>query len=218
MLPMMKRPWISVNFAISADGKIAPVTRKPSGWTSEADHMRLLELRRGANALLAGKGTVVADRMTMTVPNQDIQPLRCIVTHQGDIPQDLPLFSKEGGPIYVCVTGEKSPVIPGATVCQMSLAAFLHHLATEHGVKRLHCEGGGQLVAELTTMDAIDEFHLTIAGHTIFGGKNAPTVTGVPGPWLGDTKKFELHEFSPQPETGECFLTYRRVSEHSVMA
>lgn len=79
-------------------------------------------------------------------------------------------------------------------------------------MERLHCEGGGSLIRSLAELDAIDEFHLTWAGHTLFGGKAAPTPTGVPGAFLPASLKFELSAFEPTSE-GECFLSYRRIRD-----
>jgi riboflavin biosynthesis pyrimidine reductase len=204
----MEKPWISVNFAISADGKISSVGKRPSGWTSPADHARLLELRATADAILVGKGTLVADRMTMTVPGKTVQPLRCIVSRSGSLDPGLPVFQKEGGAIHLCVTGDRPVDVPGATVHHSSLEDFLTSLATTHGVRQLHCEGGGELVRTLAELDAIDEFHLTLAGHTLFGGLAAPTVTGIPAKFLPRSVDFEISHFEPQG--GECFLSYRR--------
>jgi hypothetical protein len=79
----MPRPWISTNLAISLDGKISSAAFHPSGWTSREDHARLHELRRPADALLVGRGTLVADRMALTVPGKAVQPLRCVVSTTG---------------------------------------------------------------------------------------------------------------------------------------
>lgn len=206
----MEKPWISVNFAISADGKISPAEKLPSGWTSEADHQRLLELRAGADALLAGKGTLEADRMTMTVPGTGKQPLRCIVSRSGSLDPEHPIFRTAGGQIHLCVTGDREVNLPGVVLHHQPLAGFLSTLSTGLGVKRLHCEGGGELVRELMELDAIDEFHLTVAGHTLFGGANAPTVTGIPSGFPERSLGFEITRFEPVAGTGECFLSYRR--------
>ncbi|MBK1816905.1 RibD family protein [Luteolibacter yonseiensis] len=197
-----------MNFAISADGKISSTGKRPSGWTSPADHTRLLALRSTADAILVGKGTLVADRMTMTVPGKTVQPLRCIVTRGGSLDPDLPVFQKPGGAIHLCVTGDRAGEIPGATAHHTTLPAFLGTLATDLGVKHLHCEGGGELVRALAELDAIDEFHLTLAGHTLFGGLSAPTVTGIPSEFLPRSLDFEINHF--EPRDGECFLSYRR--------
>ncbi len=202
----MKFPELSLNLALSADGKISSVARRPSGWTSKADHARLLDLRKGADALLVGRGTLEADRMTMKAPGD---PWRCVVSRGGGFDPAHPLFHTPGGPVHLLVTDGVAPEIPGVTVHSASLAAFLETLAAG-GIRRVHCEGGGQLVFALAGLDAIDAIHLTWAGHTLFGGREAPTLSGVPGDFLPATREYELTAFEPRPESGECFLSYRR--------
>lgn len=205
----MTFPQISINLALSADGKISSVARRPSGWTSKEDHARLLELRKGADALLVGRGTLDADRMTMKAPGD---PWRCVVSRSGRFDPAHPLFHSSGGPVHLLVTAGEPPEIAGATVHAGSLAGFLETLAAG-GIRRVHCEGGGELVFALAELDAIDEIHLTLAGHTLFGGRAAPTLSGVLGGFLPATREYELTGFEPHPETGECFLSYRRKAQ-----
>jgi 2,5-diamino-6-(ribosylamino)-4(3H)-pyrimidinone 5'-phosphate reductase len=208
----MRRPWISTNLAISADGKISSAQRHPSGWTSREDHARLLKLRESADALMVGRGTLEADRMTMAVPGKALQPLRCIVSRTGNIAADHPLFQNPGGPIHLLITGEpRHATLPGVTIQRGTLAGFLENLTSQYGVKHLHCEGGGTLIRSLAEINAIDEFHLTLAGHTLFGGADAPTATGVPADFLPRSINFALRHFEPRLDLGECYLTYRRV-------
>ena len=96
------------------------------------------------------------------------------------------------------------------TIHRKTLGEFLEILADESGVKHLHCEGGGQLIRALAELDVIDEFHLTLAGHTIFGGLGASTATGVDGDFLPKSIDFQISHFEPRPELGECFLSYVR--------
>lgn len=203
----MIRPTVSINFAISADGKITSSWGRPSGWTSAADHDRLRQLREGADALIVGRGTLEADRMTMLSPRN---PLRCVVSRRGEFDPAHPLFHTPGGPIHLLGTESPPAAIPGTTAHCGHLPDFLEALHRELKVRRLHCEGGGQLVRELAALDAIDEVHLTWAGHTLFGGRETPGITGAPG-FLGHASiNFELIHFEPQAAPGECFLSYRR--------
>jgi 2,5-diamino-6-(ribosylamino)-4(3H)-pyrimidinone 5'-phosphate reductase len=211
----MRRPRISTNLAISADGKITSVAGRSADWTSHEDFLRLVELRQNADALLIGRGTLAADRMTMTLPDSDRQPLRCIVSGSGALDPDHPIFSKPGGDIHLLVTGDP-PAGPSPTVAERltvhhgTLAAFLETLARDHAVSRLHCEGGGQLICALAALDLIDDFHLTLAAHTLFGGREARTATGVPGDFLPESLAFDISHFEPQAAEGECFVTYTR--------
>ena len=206
----MARPRISTNLAISADGKISSDPPRPSGWTSRADHARLLELRGNADALLVGRGTLESDCMTLTVPGKAVQPLRCIVSRAGKLDPAHPIFGKEGGAIHLLVTGDSAVHAPdGVTVHRGALGDFLEELGGKWQVGHLHCEGGGQLIHELAALDVIDEFHLTLAGHTLFGGRGASTATGLPAEFLPHSGRFELSHF--QPLAGECFLSYTRL-------
>jgi riboflavin biosynthesis pyrimidine reductase len=205
-------PHVSVNFAITADGKISGVARQPSGWTSAEDFARLIELRKPADALLVGRGTLTTDRMTLTIPDAPRQPLRCVVSRRGILAADLPIFSREGGAIHLLMTGDAEPDVPdGVTVHRGGLRVFLEMLERDHYVRHIHCEGGGELVKTLADDDLIDEIHLTWAGHTLFGGRDAPTITGVPGDFLSASRAFELTHFEPRADTGECFLTWSRI-------
>lgn len=207
----MPRPRISTNLAISADGKISSIPPRPSGWTSREDHSRLLELRNNVDAILVGRGTLESDRMTLTVPGKSIQPLRCIISRTGELDPGHPVFAKAGGDIHLLVTGVfTGREIPGVTIHRQTLAEFLETLGTKYGVERLHCEGGGQLIRALAELDVIDEFHITLAGHTIFGGLAASTATGAPGEFLPKSVDFEIRHVEARPELGECFLSYAR--------
>ena len=206
----MLRPWISTNLAISIDGKITSTRNQPSGWTSRADHQRLLMLRQSADALVVGRGTLIADRMSLTVPGKQV--LRCVVSSGKEaIPDEHPLFTTPGGPVMLVTTGKAhKPLPPNVLHFRGDLKLWFESLVLNHQIKRLHCEGGGGLIRSLAAMGAIDEFHLTLAGHTLFGGLGAATATGLAGDLLPSSLQFELTHFEPSEETGECFLSYLR--------
>ena len=161
---------------------------------------------------MVGHGTLKSDRMTLTVPVLERQPLRCVISRHGEIDPAHPIFAKPGGAIHILATGGLTDHRnPCATCHQGGLPSFLETLAVTHGVRHLHCEGGGQLIATLAALDFIDEFHATLAGHTLFGGQEAPTATGKAGSWLPESRRFEITAFEPHPATGECFVSWRRL-------
>jgi 2,5-diamino-6-(ribosylamino)-4(3H)-pyrimidinone 5'-phosphate reductase len=213
------RPHVALNLAISADGKISTRAGIPSGWTSREDFERFLRLRLDADALLVGRGTLEADRMGLTIPPELApvrQPLRCVASRTGAFNPDQKLFNTPGGAIHLLVSEPASGFDRvfwegrGAKVHHRSLGEFLVELRRDHGVERVVCEGGGALVRALAQMDAIDEVHLTWAGHTLFGGGQAPTLGGLAGGHLVRSLGFELAGFEPSESAGECYLTYRR--------
>ena len=214
----MTRPTVLINFAITADGKISTVNRDPAQFTSAQDLQRLLEIRKRADALLVGRGTLEADNMSMAIPPElkpSHQPLRCIASRMGDFDLGHRVFHTSGGAIHLLATTAPGNYDPapyqaiGAAVHRCSLAEFLELLVEDHQVETLLCEGGGTLVRSLVELDALDEVHLTWAGHTILGGAEAPTITGPLGDHLPASLEFELTHFEPL-DNGECFLSYRR--------
>jgi riboflavin biosynthesis pyrimidine reductase len=207
------KPHISLNLALSADGKISDPHSRPSGWTSPIDHDRLLLLRRDKDALLVGRRTWLADRMTMRIPDSIHQPLRCLVTRHGSLDPLHPLFHTPGGEIHVLCT-ESLPTPPHPQNVHFhsgSLDSFLTTLHDSLHVQTLHCEGGGFLVRELLRINAVDTLHLTLAGHTLFSGMTSPTLTGIPNlEFLPSSTHLTLESFEPLTASNECFLTYRR--------
>jgi 2,5-diamino-6-(ribosylamino)-4(3H)-pyrimidinone 5'-phosphate reductase len=214
---MHKFPRITANFAISADGKISDETNRPSGWTSREDHARLNELRRGADAIMVGRRTLLADRMTLRVRNQDWQPLRCVVTNGGDLTGDEPIFHQPGGPIHLlCPKPPMFPLNGGTILHNGSLSNFLEALHLRHGVKHLHCEGGSTLMKSLIEIHPPEVLHLTWAAHTLFGGISSPTISGKPtSDFLGSLQipqsiRYQLTHAQPSSCGGEMFLTFSR--------
>lgn len=214
----MTRPKVLINFAVTIDGKVSTVSKDPAHFTSKADLYRLLSIRTRADAILVGRGTLEADSMSMIIPGElkpTRQPLRCVASRTGKFDLAHKIFHTPGGAIHLLATDAPENYDPtsyrtaGAVVHQSSLGTFLHELATSHGVETLLCEGGGTLVRALAELDALDEVYLTVAGHTLFGGAGAPTITGIPSDHLPASLEFDLQECEPL-DNGECFLTYRR--------
>ena len=207
----LKHLTISANFAISVDGKISSSLHRPSGWTSKEDHHRLLDLRRVADAILVGRRTLIADHMSLTVPGLTKQPLRCIASASGHLSGEENIFRTAGGAIHLWCPKLPENLPLGVVSHHGSLVDFLRELHQVHGVHHLHCEGGGEMLRMLLEKDLLDELHLTWAAHTLFGGANAPTISGIPGVPLPISQHFALTHFETHTTIGEVFLSYRRV-------
>jgi riboflavin-specific deaminase-like protein len=222
----VKRPFVTANFAITADGRISTRELTPANFSSKRDKRRLLEIRAGCDAVLAGAKTIATDHMTMGLPAADLRaarlaqgrsayPLRVLVSNRGQLSPTLPVFAKHFSPILIFTTARMSPARRTALLShaglyvfpeRVDLAVMLATLRAEHGVRRLVCEGGGQLLRALLAADLIDELHLTVTPR-VFGGKTALTLTGLAGSYLTKSTRLKLVEF--QPVEDECFLRYR---------
>ena len=210
------RPFVTANFAITADGRISTRNFTPSDFSSKRDKRRLVKIRAGCDAVLVGARTLAADTMTLGIPGiRTKPPLRVIVSNSGRIAPSLRAFQSAGAPIVIFTT-KKMPAatrdaLAGVAYIFMhptptvDLALTLAILRAEYGVKRLVCEGGGTLLRSFAAADLLDELHLTICPR-IFGGRGAPTLTGVPGKFLPKSTRLRLVEM--RRAGGECFTRW----------
>jgi riboflavin biosynthesis pyrimidine reductase len=89
---------------------------------------------------------------------------------------------------------------------RVDLAEMLHRLREEYKVRTVAFEGGAELFRALLEEDLVDQLNLTIAPF-VFGGKEAPTLTGLNKTFLPDTVRCTL--LGMRVVGDECFLTYR---------
>jgi riboflavin-specific deaminase-like protein len=223
-----ERPLVIVNFAITADGKISTRRRTPSLFSSPRDKHTLLAIRAGADAVLVGRATVSSDAMTMGLPDAKLRsqrvargqaefPLRVIVTNSGRLDAGLRLFQAKAGSILIFTSSlmsrrnEAALRARGATVHRhagraVRLAAMLKQLRADYGARVVVCEGGATLFRSLVEHDLVDRLHLTICP-AIFGGRGAPTLTGLPGVFLPHGVRLRTIAQQITPE-GEFFLEF----------
>jgi riboflavin-specific deaminase-like protein len=221
------RPFVTANFAVTWDGRISTRNSTPADFSSKRDKRRLVEIRAPCDAILAGARTIAADNMSMGLPNEVLRaervargqppyPTRVLLTNSGRIAPTLRVFEKDFSPIVIFST-TKMPARFRAALAgkadlwlhdspSVNLLAMLETLRGEYGVKRLVCEGGAQIFRALLTAGLIDELHLTLCPR-IFGGVQAPTITGIPGAFLPRSVQLSLRDM--EVFENECFLRYR---------
>ncbi len=216
------RPHVSINMAITADGKIASANRAVSTFGSRADHAHLLALRDKTDAILTGAGTLNGQAQVTLGPGPKSKtkpPLRIIASGSGRVDARHKIFRNPGAPVLVLSTdgisrsrlknleaAAHTVKIFGADEINFNLA--LVWLQKEWGVKRLLCEGGGQLNDALFRADVVDEVNLTVCP-LILGGREAPTIAeGLGFAQLKDAAQFSLK--SHRQVGNELFLLYRK--------
>jgi riboflavin-specific deaminase-like protein len=223
----VKRPFVTANFALSADGRVSTRKLVPSLFSSARDKRRLLEIRAQSDAVLVGARTVASDTMTLGLPAQDLRaarkrrglppmPLRVIVSNSGRLSARARVFSSGLPPAVVFSTKQMTArtVQALAGVCdlwlhladEVNLAEVLGTLREDYGVKRVVCEGGPTLLRALLTAELVDELHVTLCP-LVFGGKKAPTLTGMAGEFLPRSASLQLVEMLSAE--GECFTRWR---------
>ncbi len=219
----MKRPFVTANFAITADGRIRTRKPTPSDFSSARDKRRLLEIRAQCDAVLVGARTLSADSMSLGLPAADLraarekrglpaQPLRVVLSNGGKLPPTLRVFA-DGEPVVVFSTTRMPARTRDALAgkCDLflhdapsvNLPAALATLREDYAVKRLVCEGGGALFRAFLAAGLVDELHLTLCPR-VFGGKGALTLTGVAGDFLPRSTELRIKEMIPDGD--ECFV------------
>ena len=230
-----ERPFVYLNVAISADGKLAPASRNYRPFGSRRDEARLYELRAQADAILCGARTVEASGVTLGTGGARYRrqrlrrglaeyPLRIVASRSGSVNPAADIFKRRFSPILVVTTATVKPkrlvrlrqVADHVLVCgtnQIDFAAVLRRLRQRWGVRRLLCEGGGEINGALFRAGLVDELHVTVCP-IIIGGQGAPTVADGAGvARLAEAARLELT--SRRRIGDEMFLCYRRALEAS---
>jgi riboflavin biosynthesis pyrimidine reductase len=139
-----------------------------------------------------------------------------IVSNKGRIDSRLKIFQSGISPIIIFSTKQMPPRNQAAlrktttlhltNATEVDLNAMLKTLRNQYNVRTLACEGGPTLFRSLLEQDLIDQLNLTIAPY-MFGGGNAPTLTGLSKEFLPGSVHCSLIEM--RTVGAECFLTYR---------
>jgi riboflavin-specific deaminase-like protein len=224
-------PFIFLNMAMTADGKIATANRAVHSFGSARDLEHLYELRATADAVMCGARTVEISQTILGTGGEKFRRrrrraglaeynLRVIVSGSGSIDPQADIFKKKFSPVIVLTTKRASAKklgvlreladevkVFGETKINFRLA--LRWLHAKWGVKRLLCEGGGELNEALFRAGLVDEINLTICPK-IFGGRTAPTIAdGLGFQQLAGSAKFELT--SLRREKAELFTVFSRL-------
>jgi len=109
------RPFVFINAATSADGKISTVERRQTRISGKEDFERVDSLRAGSDAIMVGVGTVLADDPSLTVKagarraararaGKDANPLRVVVDSRARTPPNAEVLCKGEGRRIIAVS------------------------------------------------------------------------------------------------------------------
>ncbi len=183
------RPYVQVNCAMSADGKIAGEDRKQVTISSVEDKERVKQLRRDSDAILVGIGTVIADDPHLTVKDldYDTNPIRIVLDPKGDTP-DSALVLDQRAPTIIVTLGScerewdcEETIRTG--IDTIDLEDLMEQLY-DMGIDKLLVEGGGETISSFFRAGLVDRYTVFVGG-LIIGGKNSPTPVDGDG-WIAD--------------------------------
>ncbi len=181
------RPFIHVNCAMSADGKIAGSDRKQVRISSPEDKERVKRLRKQYDSILVGVGTVLADNPHLTIKGADFDenPVRIVIDPHGRTPQDADVVDDRAR--TVIVTLDSCDVTwPGVSIIRCEsivLSDVMEHLA-QCGIESVLVEGGGETIASFFREKIVDRYTVFV-GSMLIGGRTSPTPVDGNG-WIAD--------------------------------
>ncbi|MDR2846076.1 MAG: dihydrofolate reductase family protein [Candidatus Methanoplasma sp.] len=184
------RPFIHINCAMSADGKIAGADRKQVRISSEEDKIRVKNLRKKYDAILVGVGTVIADDPHLTVKelDYDTNPIRIVLDPDGRTPDTALVLDDRAPTVIVTSEGcdkewDCEEIIRSGK--HIDLSDVLEQLAEDIGIESILVEGGGETIASFFRDGFVDRYTVFIGG-LIIGGRTAPTPVDGDG-WIKES-------------------------------
>lgn len=192
----MDRPFIFINSAMSADGKLSTKERKQVRISGKLDFGRVDDLRAQADAIMVGIGTVLSDDPSLTVKSPERKaarktagksenPVRIIVDSAARTPLDADIFKKGEGIRIIAVSNaapaenveklEKKALVIKTGTNKVDLSELAGNLK-EIGINTLMVEGGATLNWGMLSAGLVDEIY-TFVGNLIIGGATSPTFT-----------------------------------------
>jgi riboflavin biosynthesis pyrimidine reductase len=198
------RPRVVAAMIASVDGR-ATIKGRSGPLGHPEDRALLRELRAGADAVLVGTGTLIAERYANLLDPDQVafrlaaglpeNPLLATIDRRGTLrAADVPLFAEPGVRIRVYreqpgegfedARAQVEVIALGEGKVQF--AALLADLRERDGVSGVSCEGGPRLLREIVRQGCLDDLLLTVApllaagaGPTILAGEELDPPVGL---------------------------------------
>ena len=192
------RPWVTVKWASSLDGRAAAADGTSQWITGTAARQRVHEQRADSDAILVGTGTVIADDPSLTA--------------RGDAGELMP-----HQPVAV-VVGER-PVPPAAKVRSHPGGLIETHSRNleqvlsglyGRGIRRVFVEGGPIVASALISAGLVDEYLVYLAPTLLGGPKTALGDIGVAT--IGEQRRLSITQIE---QLGDDILIVARATTRS---
>lgn len=222
------KPFVFINIAVTADGKMDTYERRGAAISSAADKARVDRLRAESDAVMVGGRTLLDEDPKLTVKSEALRaervargltpnPIKVGIVTKAEIKPDSDFLNFGEARIVIFTTNQTSS-IKIELLRSRGVDVFVHEnprvdlakaLETLHelGVKRLMVEGGGTLNFELLRLGLVDELSVYVAP-MIFGGESAPTAAAGMGLARGEAIPLKLIHSEVYDDEGGVLLHY----------
>lgn len=220
------RPYTVLNMVSTADGR-ATLSGRSGGIGGQADKALFLGLRTIVDGVMAGAGTVRAERYRRLVRDEGRraarrerglaeEPLACVVSGRLALDEEIPLLADPQARVAI-LTASQASLPPGCKAeveyiramrdGVLDLAGAMGRLREEHGIRTLLCEGGPHLSAQLLQEGLVDELFLSLSPLLASGDATGESLRILSGPELDPPVSLEL--VSLYEHDSHLFLRYR---------
>ena len=221
-----KKPHLTVNVAMSADGKISSYRREKFALGSAEDRHLMDLLRARSDAVIVGSRTVRLDGWAIRVRDEatskkreqrrgEPHPLNVVLSTRLDLSPNCEFFDHPQTKKLIVTTGlaptnrirrfERHGDVWVVTSKQIPPARVLEELG-RRGCKNILLEGGGELNFSFFKAGLIDELYITVTPR-LLGGQMAPTP--VDGRGFLKIDQVDLELASSRRKGNEVFLRYK---------
>ena len=182
----MNRPYVIINCAMSADGKIASPSGKQLRISNEEDIKRMYNLRNSCDAVLVGINTILSDNPKLTVKETYVEnpknPIRIILDVHCRTKTDALAVDEKAKTLII--TNGKCDKNYSSTVevvqCGVDYEGLIDlekmlEILSEHDIKKLMVEGGSTIIWNFLKQGFVDDLYVFI-GPVIIGGKYTPSM------------------------------------------
>ncbi len=186
-------PWVLAKSAMSLDGRIATRTGDSKWITGEEARRYGHRLRAVCDAILVGKGTVLADDPALTCRLKGGRdPVRFILDTNLSLPLTARVFRERGRTVVWC--GEDAPSAKEKSLSEIGVEVWRLPLkegkvdiragllrSAQEGILSVLVEGGARVHGAFFDAALVDEVAF-FYGPLVIGGEKAPAAVGGRGP------------------------------------
>ncbi len=170
-----------LNMVSTIDGRVT-ISGRSGSLGNRADRALFHGLRGAVDAVMAGAGTVTAERYERIIrePAQRelrvrrglaAEPIACVVSGELSLPEGIPLLAEPAAHVVILTASRASLPASGARIeyvraereGALDLPAALAELQDRFGVRTLLCEGGPHLNSALLAAGLVDELFLSLS-------------------------------------------------------